>query len=229
MEILFPIAAILVVICVIGVAIYFSHRHEKAQTEKFKSIAEQLGLQFFPTEEPSVTASVGNFRLFNQGHGREFKNIIFGQTEDVTLSIFNYRYTVGGGKNSHTHHQSVCCFQSPQLRLPEFGLSPEHFFHRIGAIFGYQDINFDTHPSFSKQFLLRGPEEDQIRTFFSPTRLEYFESHPGISIEANGDRFILFRASKRIKPEEVRSFMEQGFEVYSQLKEETLGSNETLT
>jgi hypothetical protein len=220
MEVIFPILVIVIVTGIIGIAIYVNHQQEKKRTEKFGAIADELGLQFFPTETPTVNAAVQSFRLFNQGHGREFKNIIFGQTEEVTLSIFSYKYTIGGGKNSHTHHQSVCCVQSSQLQLPEFGLSPENFFHRIGQIFGYQDINFDTHPSFSKQFLLRGPEEDAIRTFFTARRLDYFESNPGISIEANGDRFIVFRASKRIQPEEVRSFMEQGFEVYGQLKNE---------
>ena len=110
-------------------------------------------------------------------------------------------------------------FHSPDLSLPSFELRPEHMFHKIGQALGYQDIDFDSHPTFSKQFLLRGPNEAAIRDFFTPELLEFFESHPGVSVEAAGDRMIFYRASKRIKPEDVRSFMEAGFKIFARLKE----------
>ena len=203
----------------IGAIVYAAHKYEQARTERFQEVAEDLGLEFFPTGDPAVQEAIGHLRLFNQGHGRRTQNMLSGQTDDIEIAIFGYRFITGGGKNQQTHHQSVISFQSPNLSLPEFELRPEHFFHKIGQAFGYKDIDFDSHPIFSKRFLLRGPDEAAIREFFKPELLEFFESHQGVSLEATGDRLIYYRARKRIKPEEVRSFMEEGFGVYAVMKQ----------
>jgi len=43
-----------------------------------------------------------------------------------------------------------------KLKLPFFELKPENTFHKIGQVFGYQDIDFEAFPNFSKGYLLRG-------------------------------------------------------------------------
>jgi hypothetical protein len=62
----------------------------------------------------------------------------------------------------------VISFQSSLLSLPEFELRSENMFHKIGKAFGCQDINFESHPEFSKRYLLRGADEEAVRTFFTP-------------------------------------------------------------
>ena len=145
--------------------------------------------------------------------------MICGQTEDIELAIFGYRYTTGGGKHQHTHQQTVISFQSPHLSLPEFELRPESFLHKIGKVFGFEDVNFDSHPLFSKRYLLRGSDEAAIRDVFTSELLEYFEAQDGVSIEASRNGLIYYRAGKRIKPTDVRPFMEEGFRVYGILKQ----------
>ncbi len=215
---LIVIASVVGVLTLIGAIVYAAHKYEQARTEQFQKVAEDLGLEFFPTGNPAVQDAIGHLRLFNQGHGRKTQNMLSGQTDDIEIAIFGYRFITGGGKNQQTHQQTVISFQSPHLALTEFELRPEHIFHKIGQAFGYKDIDFDSHPVFSKRFLLRGPDEAAIREFFKPDLLEFFEAHQGISVEATGDRLIYYRAGKRIKPEEVRSFMEEGFGVYAVMK-----------
>lgn len=212
------IAAIAGGILLIGGSIYAHQKREQARTEKLKDVAENLGLDFHPAGDPAVMEAIAHLRLFNQGHGRKTQNMISGQSDDIEIAIFEYRYMTGGGNSQQTHHQTVISFQSSNLGLPEFELRPEHFFHRIGQVLGYADIDFDTHPVFSKRYLLRGPDEAAIRGFFKPELLEFFESRQGVSLEASGDRLIYYRASTRIKPEEVRAFMEEGFSIYGAMK-----------
>ncbi len=140
------------------------------------------------------------------------------QTDDRKLAIFEYCYTTGGGKHAHSHLQTVISFQSPQLTLPEFSLRPEHMFHRIGEKMGMQDIDFESHPRFSKRYLLQGPDEEAIRRLFTAEVLEFFEAREGASVEASGDHFTFFRANNRVKPQRIRAFMEEGFDVYQILK-----------
>ena len=206
------------ILAVVGVIIFATHRLEKARSIRFQAVADELGLQFYPNGDTAIQNAIGQLRLFNQGHGRKTRNMLSGRTEDVDLAIFGYRYKTGSGKHQHTHQQTVISFRSPHLSLPEFELRPEHMFHKIGQAFGYEDIDVDSHPEFSKRYVLRSRNEGAIRDLFTPEILEFFESQKGVSVEGTQDRLIYYRAGKRIDPEEVRSFMEEGFRVYGLFK-----------
>jgi hypothetical protein len=207
------------ILAVVGVIMIVAHKFEKTRSEQLRAVADQLGLQFHPNGDTAVQNAIGQLRLFNQGRGRKTRNMLSGRTEDVDVAIFGYRYKTGGGKHQHTHQQTVISFRSPNLSLPEFELRPEHTFHKIGQAFGYKDIDVDSHPVFSKRYVLRGQNEAAIRDLFTPEILEFFESQKGVSIEAANDRLIYYRAGKRIKPENVRSLMEEGFRLYVLLKQ----------
>ena len=77
-----------------------------------------------------------------------------------------------------------------------------------------QDINFDSHERFSKSYLLRGEDEDEIRKTFTDAVLSFYENQTGISTEAGRDQLIFYRAGKRIKAEEVVAFLKEGSSVF---------------
>ncbi len=74
------------------------------------------------------------------------------------------------------------------MRLPNFTLRPENLFHKIGQVFGYQDIDFDSHPEFSKRYLLKGENESEVRSTFSADTLAFYESDQKLSTEDAGRR-----------------------------------------
>lgn len=207
------------VLGVVGLIVFLAHKAENARTEATRGIAEDLGLQFHAEGAPTLEAVLGKLRLFNQGRRRKFKNTMTGNANNVQIAIFEYRYTTGSGKHQHTHQQSVISFESEFLSLPDFEVRPEGMFHKIGQAFGYKDIDFETHPTFSKRFLLRGPNEPAIRDLFQPALLDFFEDlKKGVCVEAGNNRLIFYRAGKRLKPEQIRELMEEGFGVYGMLK-----------
>ncbi len=200
---------------------YFARRYEKKRTGQFQQIAEELGLPFFPEGDDSLLDGLGHFYLFSQGRSKKIKNMLHGEANDVELAIFDYRYTIGSGKRSHRHKQSVIYFRSPKLSLPRFAVRPEGFFHKIGSIFGYQDIDFETNPRFSAEYLLRGDDESGIRELFSDELLTFFESQEEISVEGGGDQLVFYHQDKRIKPDAAREFMEEGFQVFAHFRGST--------
>jgi hypothetical protein len=208
-------------IVVVLVVILWGIRREKKRTEAMHQIADQLGLQFFPTGDPTLISALGEFHLFSQGRSKQITNMIHGESENVDVGIFDYQYTTGGGDDAHTWRQTVICFQSADLNLPQFALRPETLFDKIGSVFGVHDIDFDTHPEFSKIYLLRGSDEQRIREVFHKEVLSFIEAKVGVNLEANGSRLIYFRPGKRIYPSEVRSFMEEGFKVYGLMRSST--------
>ncbi len=112
-------------------------------------------------------------------------------------------------------------FQKPQRikpALPVFILRPENLFDKIGSAFGKKDINFETSPLFSKRYLLRGDDEASIRRIFNEWTLQYYEQHPGLSTEGDGQKLIYYRVSKSVTPDKIESFLQEAYEIYGLFK-----------
>ncbi len=204
-----------VIVFVIGAIWYSVWLYEKKRTERIESVAHELGLPFFAKGDDSLLDSLNHLRLFSQGHSKKIQNMLHGKANDVELAIFDYRYTIGGGKNSQTHKQSVVYVRSAALDLPHFAVRPEGLFHKIGSVFGYQDIDFESHPKFSSRYLLRGENEPAIRDVFTNERLSFFEEKEKICVEARGDQLVYYRQRKRVKPYEVEQLMHEGFGLFA--------------
>lgn len=198
--------------------VVLSARTTRKRTERMQAAAKALGLPFSAEGDPQWIQHLSQFHLFSQGRAKRIRNMIHGKTEELELSIFDYQYTTGSGKHAHTSIQSVICFQSPLLQLPDFVMRPESVFDRIGGVFGYRDFDFDTHPAFSRTFVLRGNDEQRIRSVFAPEVLEHFEGHTGVCVEASGPRLIYYRSGRKTAPEQASSFLEEGFAVFALLR-----------
>ena len=77
-------------------------------------------------------------------------------------------------------------------------------------MFGYQDIDFESFPVFSKKYLLRGSDEVKIRALFTPEVIRFFEKNQNIHIEGQGNTLIFYKPSKRCKTDEIKAFYQKG-------------------
>lgn len=205
-----PFSIFLLVACVFGVIAYYSWYLEKKRREAMAAAAAQVGFTYEPASAGTPGDTFGSFHLFNQGHSRSYANILRGPLSAETQALlFDYTYVTGSGKNRSTHHQSVAALYDSRAHFPGFELRPEHVFHKIGSLFGYQDLDFGFNPKFSGEYLLRGHDEAAIRNLFGPTVLSYFENNTGWCIEGGGDCIAVYRAGKRIEPEEVPSHLDR--------------------
>ena len=191
------VSVIIPIIAVILIIIVWV-QYEKQRTKEFKQVAEEMGFIFYPKGDDTqlrigVTARLSDFHLFSQGRSRKIRNMLHGVSEQLEVGIFGYQYTTGGGQSSDTVRQSVIYFRSPELNLPQFALRPENLFHNIGGVFGYQDIDFDSHPQLSKKYLLRGNDEQKVRQLFTTEVLGFFEGQDGVSTDGGGDQLIFYR------------------------------------
>ena len=198
----------------IGAIIFVTHWFERKRREELRQVADELGLAYYPDGSADLTAKLGNFALFNLGRGRNQAKLIQGASDDVTISIFDYRYTTGSGKHSQTHQQTVAALCSADLKIPEFTLRPEYMWDKIGSLIGMSDINFDSHPTFSKMFVLKSNNETAVRKFFKPPILEFFENHQGVSVEAKRGALIFYRPGRRVAPGDIKQFLTHAYEIY---------------
>lgn len=187
----------------------YAKKRERERTLGLKSSATLLGWQFAEDAPLNHLPNLEKFALFNEGHGKQIKNLLYGETNGVKAALFDYVYVTGSGKHRHTHHQSVVYFEPRHLNLPSFSLRPENFLHKMIAAFGYQDIDFGNRPTFSSQYLLRGSDELAIRNTFSDALLGFYETNPGTCTDGGGNQLFIFRQGFRTPPHEAQSFLDR--------------------
>ncbi|MCK5474899.1 MAG: hypothetical protein KAI53_05835 [Candidatus Aenigmarchaeota archaeon] len=207
------IIIILVAAAIIGI-IYLVVRAEKKRTENLKTKAHMMGLSFSEKTPDDFISTLSEFKLFTEGHSKKAHNLIEGSAQGIQYSIFDYRYTVGAGKHSQTHIQTVFSAKKDNMKLPKFSMTPEYFYHKIGDLLGSKDIDFVNKPIFSKKYLLKGSDETAIRNTFKEEILSFFErKKEKIAIQANGNKMILYRPSKNIKPKDLTKFKDESIKI----------------
>ena len=181
--------------------------------------AELMGLQFVEDPDGKAYHQFDTFKLFKRGKKRRVTNLVEGDSGDVKISIFDYQFLTGGKKSKVLYRQTVVALRSDQLRFPEFSIRPEIFLDKLGPALGLQNLDFDTHPEFSKRFVLEGPDEAAIRSYFTPAVLEFFERNPTHSLEAHKDTLFFYHENKLSKVEELKDLLAQAYEAFNTLKE----------
>lgn len=191
-----------------------SHVVTKKRRADTEELAAEMGLTWTETSSIEQIGNVANFKLFSQGRAKKVTNIISGVTDEVRISIFDYQFTTGHGKQTRTTKQTVAALMSPQLHCPEFSMRPEGILDRVGGMLGLQDIDFDSHPDFSKKFVLKGPAEERVRAFFQPPVLEFFETQAGINVEGLANTICFYRSGKIVRADEIKDLLGDAYEVF---------------
>ena len=204
---------VLAMVALFGGIWYFAVQMERKRSEAMLATCQAMGFAFEEKGDVDSLRALGDLPVFNHGHSKRARNVMSGRTADQEVKLLDYQYTTGSGKNSHTHSQTVALFPGAGQGLPDLSLSPENFLHKIGEVFGYQDIDFDSSPEFSAVYLLRGPDEQAIRTAFTPDIQGFFAQQPGWHVEVRGGSVGIYRSSKRCKPEEAPALLAEALGV----------------
>lgn len=193
-----------------GISSYFARKRREA----WQAVAQQTGLAFLPDAQ-GVRDRLSGFKICNLGHSRKAINSLVGQMHGFEVTLFDYRYTTGSGKNRRVHNQTLCAVRHPSLRLPHFFVRRQlKLWDALGKVFGGQDINFDEDPAFSRSFVLQGEDEAAVRRAFSDHARGYFSKFQASSLqfEALADT-LLVNNGKRIKPADGLAAIEQAISI----------------
>jgi hypothetical protein len=201
------------IVAAVGAAIYFAWKKEQQRTEQMRAAAQAMGFSFAERDDAVLALP---FPIFGQGGGRRAKNVMGGATGGRPVTIVDHQYTVRTGKNSQTFRQTVAVFER-YGELPDFDLSPENVFHKIGQAFGYQDIDFDSSEAFSKSYLLRGPDEAAIRSVFGQDLLLFLAGEKGWTVQSRGGSLAIFRHSRRCDAAQAPAFLADCLRIASKL------------
>ena len=162
-----------VVILFVGIFILYFYL-EKKRREALRALARQLGFNFTPYDTFGLPAMFSHLSLFNVGHSRRAKNIIYGEREGASVFIFEYYYVTGSGKNRHTHSFTVCCVNMG-MNFPYLWIRREHFFDKLTSLVGFDDIDFESH-EFSKQFYVKSESKKFAYEVINQKTMEFLLS-----------------------------------------------------
>lgn len=202
------------VVAFIGVAIAISQYFHNKRRDAFK---QETALRGFAYIDDDTDNFLPHFHLTDIGRSRRVQHHIEGNFDGKDFLFCDYQYTTGSGKSRRVSNQSVLVYDH-DLSIPNFTLDPENMFHKIGSAFGYQDIDFASHPKFSGAYLLRGPDEFAIREFFSYDVLDFFERNQGLYVEVTDTHILFYQSGTRISPPDLADFLTRGSEVYRLLE-----------
>lgn len=198
--------------CLIGFVFYIAHLRVKKRTEAMCVLAESLEMKFEAKKCDPSTLGLDGIDLFEQGRSRKVLNLIKGTFEDTNAFIFDYHYVTGGGKNSSHHSQTVIAYEicsKDGFQLPQFTCKPERFFHKFADMFGFEDIDFEQYPEFSKAYRLKGENEDSVRKIFNETVIRQLEAEieQRWNVDGSGEWLVIHKNDRIIKPEDCPQFL----------------------
>lgn len=202
-----PFLVIVGVVALVGGLIYFVKEMEKKRTEAMRLACQAMGFAFEEKGDLDRLRFFGDLPLFDRGRSKHARNVMTGRTADRDVVLFDYRYTTGSGKNSHTWVQTVALYPNGASGLPNFDLTPENVFHKIGQAFGYQDIDFEQSPEFSSRYLLRGEDEMAIRSAFTADAIAFLAQNHGWHVEIRGGHVCVYRSGRECKPPEAPAYL----------------------
>lgn len=201
---------------------FFSNLFNKRRNQ-LRKVAEDLDMDFYELGKYGLLDYLADYKLFSVGRRKKIENLMINvdKNSGLDIRIFDYRYVIGGGNSTRVFKQTVFYLHSEALLLPQFLLRPEHFFHKVGKFLGMpEDINFEEFPEFSKQYLLKGKEEDAVRSAFNEEVLHFFTIEKNWSLEGRNHTLLFYRKGKRHQTETIKDFHNKGMLIYDMLTNE---------
>jgi hypothetical protein len=217
-----------IMVMLVATPIVLHIRQRQRRNTDMRRAAEDLGFSFSAKGDDVALNGLSSSYLFSQGRSKSIANVIRGVSDDLEVNIFDFGYVTGGEESAQHSMQTVICFRSRELDLPAFCVRPKSLLHRIATLFGYQDIAVAGHSLFAKTYLLRGRDEAGVRKLFSEDVLAYFERSTSLIAEGNARQLMVYRWAKRVDPEQVRFFVQEGFEVLSLFWQASAGRRQEL-
>ncbi len=112
--------------------------------------------------------------------------------------------------SDRNHKVSVCLITVLDMPLPDFNLQQEYLMDKMWQSIGYEDINFPEFPIFSKNYLLNGEKEADIRAIFRPAVIRFLEEHLflQLNLEVKNNRMLLYKSQSTLQQTEIEDFID---------------------
>jgi hypothetical protein len=178
-----------------------------------KHFAAVMGYAFSDSA-PFSTVSGDIFKL---GWGGEIYDVVSGVYRGHPVRIFEYQFTVGGGKSSRTFYYTVLeirfAHSLPEMHVVETAISAEDMLtmsHVIDAHFS-SPVKISLEGDFNKYYSVYVPPNTQIEDLevmtpdFMESLIDRYDQYQSIGFECHDDKLYLY-APQRFNTKKIRDF-----------------------
>lgn len=143
-----------------------------------------------------------------------------GTRHGTKFAVFEYTHCLVEGDVGQNHSKPVCqtvaWLYRPGTQLLEFAVSPDSYWKKVNTdileLFSRpRDIDFKSHPTFSKNYRLCGDDEGAIRRLFTTDLLNFYEQHPGLCTEVAGNKLLYYYSARHIDSADIQNFLKEAF------------------
>jgi hypothetical protein len=213
----FLIAAVLL-IAVIG-SIWGAIQARKRQEGLF-ALSQRLNLGFDPGENYQIAGRFEFLKELAQGDNRYATNVLSGNYQQNEILAFDYHYETytqtKNGRQTQHHWFSFFILTLPAF-FPDLTIRRENFFTKVAAVFGYDDINFES-AEFSKTFCVRSPDRKFAYDVCNAQMIEYLLANRDLSVEIENNVLAL-AFTTRLSPEQIETNLQRLVEIRTRLPE----------
>jgi len=148
-----------------------------------------------------LSLSEGNqIKVEENSIGADFKRFKW-QISDISVE------QSGNTAIKQGHKITVCHVRNISSQIPDFTIQKEGFFDSLFNLSGMNDIDFEDFPNFSYYYLLKGPNENQIRNFFKFELVQFFEQHKGFNVECKSGSVTIYKKQSLLTIEEIEQML----------------------
>lgn len=191
------------IVLMIGLG-FFGYHQAKKRRETCAAFAQMQGWAFQPEEDGEIDQRYSELSFLQTGTQRHAFNRMSGAYADGQALCFEYHYATHttdskGHSSTHHHYFSVAIF-IPNFSLQTLGIRRENFLDNFAAMFGVNDIDFES-GEFSRKFHVSATNKKYAYDVLHPRSMELLMKHPFEQLcFANGVAVIRFR--RHAAPEE---------------------------
>lgn len=176
--------------------------------EELQVFADKNGFTF----DHRTVSNVSKLQRFLETKHIEIKlqrNVIVGSYYNIEFELSDLVLIHSIGNRAHNINMTNALFEIPGMNIPEFILEPDGFTDDYKDNSSFKDIDFVEHQVFSYYYLLKGPDEQAIRDFFTNNSLiRFFEKHKGFRVESKHNMVFVYKKARRIKPENLNMLVD---------------------
>ena len=210
-----PYLIIIFIIIMIILAVY-GWRMEQKRREALRAWCRSHGWKMSGHSIDGWDVDYPGIRLFNRGHSRSGDNIITGYHHDHPITLLDYKYTTGSGKNRSTHHYGVTILDCGFPTIPLL-IRREHAFDKVGSFLGMGDIDFES-AEFSRKFYVKSTDRKWAYDVIHIRTMDYLLGAPNYSIEFGYGEIAILRTGK-CSPAQYEQQVEMAYQLYQLIPE----------
>jgi hypothetical protein len=204
---------ILALLLVFGGVAYLAHLAKKKRQEAFRGLARRLGCRYF-AEDPFGVAALfeTHFPTLRQGANRYAFNVVEGALDGRRMRLFDHHHETystnsKGRRTTHHHYRTFVCLEH-DADLGRMEVRPEHLFDKVGAFFGFDDVDFESE-EFSRKYHVKAEDRKLAYDVFHPRMIEYFLGLGGFKVTTSRNLALFRRGSGQMALDEIEETLLQ--------------------